>query len=296
MRKQHGAALLIAVMVMLMAVGIPLLLKVLQVSVQKVDQGGDTAQRLILVDNALAAYATTYRRLPCPADGSLPSSSAGVGQEARDGNGDCTSQATGVVPWVTLGLPESSVTDSWGGRFTFRVPTGGQGFSRDGSLDASSCDPIGSNPVLTPATTSTSVRCTNTCAPLAAGLPGPGNPTCNSLALFLANRGFVVRNEVGVATQDPAVGAGAVYVLISHGTEGGGAFNSGGALQVSAVAPGSNGEVRNLNNQVIPGPGFFHDTDIRTGSNAGAAHFDDALSHPSVAEFLGRTALGARSH
>lgn len=297
MRKQQGAALLMAVLIVLLAVGVPLLLKVLAVSAAKVDQGGNTAQRLIAVDNALAAYAATYRRLPCPADGGIPSSGVGAGIEARDGNGDCTSQTTGVAPWITLGLSEASITDGWGGRLTYRVPTGGQGFSRNGALDATYCDPMGSNPALMPATASTAVSCTNACAPLPpTGVPAPPNPTCNAFSLFLANRGFVVRNGAGVAVRDPAAATGAVYVLISHGSEGGGAFNSAGALPASAIAPGSNGEIRNLNNQALPGMGFFSDTDLRTGSNAGTAHFDDALSYPTISEFLGRTALGARSH
>lgn len=297
MKRQHGAALLMAVMVILMAVGVPMLLKILQASALKTEQGGDTALRMMVVDNALAAFATTYRRLPCPADGSLPTSTVGAGQEARNPNGDCTSQTTGVVPWVTLGLPESSVNDRWGGRLTYRVPTGAQGFSRDGALDASYCDTIGSNPVLTLATANTAVSCTSTCTPMAVlGLASPPNPTCNALSLFLANRGFVVRNGAGVAVRDPASATGALYVLISHGTEGGGAFNSAGTLMSSVVAPGSNGEVRNLNNQGIPVMGFFHDSDIRTGSDAGAAHFDDALSYPKIVDFLRQNSLGDRSH
>ena len=42
--------------------------------------------------------------------------------------------------------------------------------------------------------------------------------------------------------------------------------------------------------------GFFHDSDIRTGSDAGAAHFDDALSYPKIVDFLRQNSLGDRSH
>lgn len=59
---------------------------------------------------ALLGFAITYGRLPCPARPGLVS-----GQEGA-GIADCAAGEHGVLPWVTLGLPES---DPWGRRLTY---------------------------------------------------------------------------------------------------------------------------------------------------------------------------------
>jgi prepilin-type N-terminal cleavage/methylation domain-containing protein len=65
---------------------------------------------------ALLGFAISNGRLPCPAASNSVSGSANAGME------DCTianGQARhGVVPWATLGLPE---TDAWDRRFTYFV-------------------------------------------------------------------------------------------------------------------------------------------------------------------------------
>ncbi len=69
------------------------------------------AQRQL--DNArdtLLAYAMTQGRLPCPARANLPEGQADAGRE------DCSLSGHGVLPWATLGLPQ---TDPWGMRYTY---------------------------------------------------------------------------------------------------------------------------------------------------------------------------------
>lgn len=294
MRRQRGAVLLLTVFMLVLAVGVPLVLKLLEAATQKAAQPGAAASQLQVIDDALKAFAATQRRLPCPADGRKPSG-GGAGAEARDGKGDCTAQSTGVVPWLTLGLTEAQATDPWGGRLTYRVPTGGPGLTRDGAFDATRCDPLGSNPTLTAATASTAVACAITCTPtMPSGIIDPAN--CNPPSAFLSGRGLTVQDASGALPRNPALMTGAAYVVISHGPEGGGAFNGSGTLLTSPVAAGSNGEVRNLNNQGIPVAGFFFDATLHTGEGAGAAHFDDRLSYPSLAELLTQTGLAARSH
>lgn len=65
---------------------------------------------------ALLGFAISNGRLPCPAAPNRVSGSAGAGQE------DClivNGQARhGVLPWATLGVPE---TDPWGQRLTYFV-------------------------------------------------------------------------------------------------------------------------------------------------------------------------------
>lgn len=73
---------------------------------------------------ALLGFAMSQGRLPCPAPANLANTAADAGQE------NCTLEH-GVLPWVTLGLPE---TDPWGlrlsyyahNKFTSTVPAGAQ--------------------------------------------------------------------------------------------------------------------------------------------------------------------------
>lgn len=110
----------------------------------QVDQGkiNETRIQQEILRESLIGFALTHGRLPCPAQASLPRGDANAGVEATNssvctcqsssgstksvayissGNVTCASDATsitGVVPWVTLGVPE---TDAWNRRYTYRV-------------------------------------------------------------------------------------------------------------------------------------------------------------------------------
>lgn len=243
--------------------------------------------KLSLVDQALLAFVASNQRLPCPADGTIPSGTAGVGQEARNGNGDCTALNTGVVPWATLGLSEADVTDGWNSRLTYRVSDTGTGFTRDGALNAARCDPAGTA-ALAAAGASTPVACSPACNHSILS-------SCTSGTNFVLGRGLLVVDEAGNSIMAPATGTGAAYVVISPMAEGGGGYTASGTLQNPSIPAGTNGENRNANGQAIPAGGFFHDSRIVSGSGAGAAHFDDILSHPSVMQLLTRAQLAPRS-
>lgn len=78
----------------------------------------DTEQVLGQARQALLGFAAVNGRLPCPANGNVPSATAGAGLERAPTAAGCTGGQTGVLPWATLGLPE---TDAWGRRITYRV-------------------------------------------------------------------------------------------------------------------------------------------------------------------------------
>ena len=128
----------------------------------------DTAKALTDIREALIGYAIVNGRLPCPANRSIVSGATNAGAEAvvtagppsappcacttatsgiagAIGGTACSDTApdsvTGVVPWATLGLPE---TDAWGNRYTYRVTTR---FGRvaSGQTSFGSCTPS-SNP------------------------------------------------------------------------------------------------------------------------------------------------------
>jgi len=100
----------------------------LGVSAQREAAGNVDAQRqLENIREALLGYAMANGRLPCPAQANLPNTDTNSGK-ALPPPCDTTLQH-GVLPWKTLGLPE---TDPWGNRFTYfagsqftPLPTGG---------------------------------------------------------------------------------------------------------------------------------------------------------------------------
>ncbi len=82
----------------------------------------DNRQAMAEIREALLGFALVNRYFPCPA---LPNVASGnrddddqdAGVEKRTVAGACTLQA-GVLPWATLGVPE---TDAWGRRYGYRV-------------------------------------------------------------------------------------------------------------------------------------------------------------------------------
>ena len=85
----------------------------------------DAQRQLDTIREALLGYAMANGYLPCPANPVLTSADATVGSEDRpNANAQCNridpirNGIFGVIPWATLGLPE---TDPWGRRFTYYV-------------------------------------------------------------------------------------------------------------------------------------------------------------------------------
>ena len=77
----------------------------------------DARRQLENIHEALVGYAMANGRLPCPAPASIPNSDANAGKaiDVDENNKFCTTDH-GVLPWVTLGIPE---TDPWGNRFSY---------------------------------------------------------------------------------------------------------------------------------------------------------------------------------
>lgn len=74
----------------------------------------ETRKSLAEIREAIIGFAMVNGRLPCPALGSVATTTAGAGTEAAT---PCVT-ASGVLPWATLGLRE---TDAWGRRYTYQV-------------------------------------------------------------------------------------------------------------------------------------------------------------------------------
>jgi prepilin-type N-terminal cleavage/methylation domain-containing protein len=93
----------------------------------------DAQRQLENIRETLTGFALTHGRLPCPALPNLASSDAGVGVE------NCA-QPHGVLPWVTLGLPE---VDPWGRRFTYYAHGSFTAAVPSGALASFTLDTVG---------------------------------------------------------------------------------------------------------------------------------------------------------
>jgi len=181
----------------------------------------DTQRTLDSIKEAVIGFAQANGRLPCPANGTAPPGAVGTGSEALSGtipNTTCTN-AFGVVPWATLGVPE---TDAWGRRFSYWVsPIFADGVGPP-TATFNNTFPALQNPTCTPAPA-----------------PTQSSFALCSLGSFTVN----TRNEATHATS--AVGTVLAAVIISHGKNGQGAYVSQGGPALPA--PVGADEISNAN-------------------------------------------------
>jgi len=203
----------------------------------------------------------------------------------------------GVVPWVTLGVTETEALDGWNTRISYRTITAvaappNLGFTSNRALDATACDPGGA---AARAAVTVGGQSVETCA---TGCTLATLAACTSPANFVTGRGLSVRSDVaplGILLMDPAALTGAAYVLISHGENRGGGYDSSGTLQAGTPANGVL-EAPNANNQALPVlPAAFIDAPLND-SDDGATRFDDIVSRPTLMTLLVKAGLAPRAH
>jgi prepilin-type N-terminal cleavage/methylation domain-containing protein len=280
MRRPHGFTL-VEIVVVLLIFGVVIAMgAAITRAVTAGQKRSITTARLAAVDVALAQFVAVQKRLPCPADGTKPSTDNNVGIEtAHDGTG-CTAQQNGVVPWRALGLSEQDATDGWNRRLTYRVPGT---LGADNGMDMSKCDPAGSEAV------SPAAACNSACASTALS-------SCTPPRNFLVAKGFTVRTSSiapVVTVMNPAGDppTGAAYVVISHGESGGGGFTGAGVIAPSTVTDGDE-EKKNYADLVLQ-PYYVDDTLVES---SGGSHFDDVVSRPSILAVVNKAGLGPRTH
>lgn len=243
-----------------------------------------TEARIALVEAALTQYVMLNKRLPCPADGSVPNGNANAGLEtARDANQDCVSQTHGAAPWIALGLTAADIEDGWGARLTYRVAPG---LTRNNALDMSACDPAGSAAAV-------GTQPNQTCAPNCTA--GTLTSNCTPPAAFVAGKGFNIRDAVGgnlLMNPGATPSNGAAFVLISHGENQSGGYTSSGVL-LAAIGP-QQGTNEAPNRANLPLATDYIDAARQYGDTA--AHFDDYVVRPTVMTVINRAGLGPRAH
>lgn len=243
--------------------------------------------KLLAIENAIAGYVSINGRLPCPADGSLPITNAAAGKEDGGVAGCNDSQRNGVVPWVTLGLSEADILDSWNNRTTYRV---GNNLWLARAMDMTACDPAGTG---VGDGTGASMLCQAACSPV-------DPSTCTPPTTFLqSGKGLSILDTAGITVMysSPVTGpsGGAAYVLISHGRNGAGAFTQGGGTVLPTTISGDS-EKLNANGVTVHSSyvdGTIRDEQSDVGT---AAYFDDLVLRPSIMKVVLQAQRGPRSH
>lgn len=266
----------------------------------------DTRRSMDSTMDAIVGFTLANGRLPCPADGSIPAGTTGAGTEqlnpagtacANVNSASCTAVvgagiSCSVVPWVTLGTPE---TDAWGHRFSYRVSPAFADYNAAGTW-ATATTTIPSSP----GNQSAVATCPTT-------NPLPAAPT----SFALCTLGDIALYSRSVSASVPS-GSALPVVLISHGKNGKGAWLPTGLR--TAAAPAGTDEAANANGNTtaMPVPGTYlqrsfynrnptpaaggcvDPTPPGTASGAPLCEFDDIVTTVSSSTLIGRMVSAGR--
>lgn len=186
----------------------------------------DTRRTMDAIRDAIVGYAQATGRLPCPADGTLAMGAATAGSEQWDSaNNRCTT-SVGVVPWGTLSVPE---TDAWGRRFSYRVTNAFSDAISKTTYEFTQTVSPANAALNSPAAQST----TNACVPTT-------TPTLSSFALCtLGDIAVFTRNDTTHVASP--IGTGIPAIIVSHGKNGFGAFQTNGTRVTGSGTIDGNG-------------------------------------------------------
>lgn len=211
----------------------------------------DTRRIMDQVKEAIIGFAQMNGRLPCPARGATPAgttdsttwSAEGFSFSAGTEQYDTTNKrcliAVGVVPWSTLGVLE---TDAWGRRLTYRVsPAFADAVysSTDAATrktwNSRNTDPGGQHLTSLVSPANQSPECPATTLGGAAADPSPV-PSQSSFALCtLGDMAILTRSDSDHSVVTP-LATGVPAVIVSHGKNGNGAWQTNGIALTAAAA------------------------------------------------------------
>lgn len=219
--------------------------------------------------SALAQYAATAKRLPCPAD---PAVDDGAAVPAT-ASATCT-HPEGTLPWKTIGLAREEAVDPWGGKISYRVYTGNAGsLTQAGGTSMIECDTSDAG-----AATALAANVGRLCNPAALVTYRDTGP-----ASFLAGKGFNV-SDMGVTK------TGVAYVLVSHGATGRGAYTSTGARRAMPLGD----ELTNTGSADPPASFVIRSFSASGTDPSSATHFDDHVSYRTIDDLVKAAGLYAR--
>jgi prepilin-type N-terminal cleavage/methylation domain-containing protein len=207
-----------AVVLVLIAIGLTFALRI-TVALRAGAQVADTRKAAENLRSAIIAYAVRNKRLPCPASGTTASSDANYGKELRDSNNLCTGRVNptdltvkGIIPWQTLGIGQDASLDGWFRRFTYEVS----------ALAAEAGTSAAPNTLL--------VGTTGAIAVWDKDPAGGGTPAPRQINLEADNNN-----------------SGALFLLMSHGAGGSGAFVPSSTSTLPATADANAATLENIN-------------------------------------------------
>jgi len=177
-----------------------------------------TKQKEQSIKLALINFISRNNRLPCPAIPTIAKGNVGYGMEAPN-LGACTGTnisgtvSTGIVPWSSLGLSDENASDGYYNRFTYQV----------------------------------ALAATNTNDQTIVGLRGTSSTHLATPATLRSPPNGNQTNDCN-PNNNPYNPCSAVVVIISHGTNGSGAYTENG---VQKALPNGNDEAENADNDSV---------------------------------------------
>lgn len=201
----------------------------------------ETRRAMAEIREALLGFAAANGRLPCPAASTTASGVVGAGMEGPlSAAGVCqNADASGVLPWATLGVNE---TDAWGRRYSYRVT----------NVFAQSVPPPPS------------------------WVPPVGCTASPRAAFVLCSKGTLNVRSTRSAAGGSVVASLVPAVVISHGRNGNGAYTPRGTqLAIGTDADEHDNQLRGNVGAFFADPATATDTDFV--SKAPTSTFDDEV-------------------
>lgn len=257
LKGQKGFSL-VELSVVLTIIGITLA-STLDLATQKTEayKVKETNARMDAIEQAMQVFLLKYAYLPCPASSTAALNSSGAGAEVVSAgpprvcnttinNGTTYGIWEGAVPVKTLGLPDKMIADAWDRKFTYIVD----------------------NRYVNSAATAT---CSSTI----------GSQMCfkNTVVPNGADATVMTIND-STANSSSTRATDAIYVLISHGKNGNGAFTYGAtttAVQLTASA-----DADEVSNAAVD-DASFDATFVQADTSA---TFDDIVRYKSKAQMI----------
>ena len=228
-----------------------------------------------------------------------------VGRTTTNGIGVCL-RHKGMLPWATLGVAENDV---WGGRFTYRVDPAfsSQLLGFDETTRADIYDFRDLCPLTLSDPDSFSRRGPGGCSTPRANLPMP-SLICDAVPCDLSDNignifiGLVATAPVNIfpSNYEPNdIIDGAVFVILSHGPNGRGAFNRHGVVSCNEFPDGESEQINaNVRKTVVTD---FNDSCVLANDDehffvshprtrGGVNDFDDIVIWASANEIIGQMA------
>lgn len=246
-KKNNGFAMLEVLIAMIIITTLLTVTMIPGMTLNNYEKRKITHQRMQTVQRAMNQYVQAFGRLPCPIDPSNATTES-YAENINSNNCDASvptfnggSVAYGAVPAITLGIGQENVQDGWGNKIMYIVP---KSLTRKPDVISPAQAPI------------TFYRHTNN------GYQIPATELVGGTIYYTNGTDFsdYLPTFYRVNNTSYIKSPKNIYVLLSYGENGLGAYSITGTQNVSAGADVSNGEDQNIfsgaktNNAIFTNP------------------------------------------